>query len=123
MMLDLPPWIGIPIVLVGAPIIDRLCRPPRRVKHYPIWDGCGLCGAPWTDGHRCGPVTIPHFPIWDGCGLCGAPWTDGHRCAPVPPVAGPLQGWLRRVRPGTDLARHQPGDMAQVRHRWPPPAD
>jgi hypothetical protein len=82
-MINLPPWIGLAIVLVGAPIINWLCRPPRRVKHYPTRDDCGSCGAPWTDGHRCGPVAVMHWPQQDVCGSCGAPWTSEHRCGPV----------------------------------------
>lgn len=143
-MIDLPPWIGLAIVLGGAPIIDRLCR-PRRVKHlsgpiavthWPQQHVCGDCGAPWTSGHLCGPVTVTHWPQQHVCGSCGAPWSDDHRCPTSAlgddehPLADdePLTGDLHRLRPGIDLERrpvaHPPGRRRHggIDRQWPPPA-
>lgn len=52
-----------------------------------------------------GPRTIKHWPRRHVCGACGATWTAGHTCPPAAPMARPLRGELRRLRPQADDKR------------------
>jgi hypothetical protein len=56
-----------------------------------------------------GPRTIRHWPRRHVCGLCGAPWVDGHSCLPEAADDGPpLRGELRRLEPSdANAARNQ----------------
>jgi len=46
-----------------------------------------------------GRRTTTHWPRRHICGVCGAPWTEGHDCEPDVdlPAARPLRGELRRI--------------------------
>ena len=46
-----------------------------------------------------GRRTIKHWPRRHVCGVCGAPWNDGHSCEPdvALPASRPLKGELRRI--------------------------
>jgi hypothetical protein len=60
-----------------------------------------------------GPRTIKYWPRRHVCGICGAPWSDGHTCEQEADLAGPiLRGELRRL--GT-AAKLEPFE-GRIRH-------
>jgi hypothetical protein len=75
------PWVGLAalVLMFAIPFLPSwLFEGPRTVKHWPRRHICGVCYAPWTDGHVCklGPASRP---------------------------GPPLRARIRRVNPGTDL--------------------
>jgi hypothetical protein len=82
-MLDTPtPWVGLAalVAMFVFPFLPEwLFEGPRTVKHWPRRHVCGVCNAPWADGHTCTPAT-------NGPG-------------------SPLRGELRRLEPKAELQR------------------
>jgi hypothetical protein len=52
-----------------------------------------------------GPPTVRHWPRRHACGVCHAPWTDGHVCeiGPANHTSPPLRAQIQRLNPGNDL--------------------
>jgi hypothetical protein len=65
-----------------------------------------------------GPRTVKHWPRQHVCGVCNAPWTDGHTCPSSASETGrPLRGSLRRLPPSAEVERRP---RAQISRRRQP---
>lgn len=62
------PWVGLAalILMFVIPFLPSwLFEGPRMVRHWPQRHVCGVCHAPWTDGHVCefAPADHPGPPL------------------------------------------------------------
>jgi hypothetical protein len=62
------PWVGLAalVLMFAIPFLPSwLFDGPRTVRHWPRRHVCGVCHAPWTDGHVCeiGPASNPGLPL------------------------------------------------------------
>jgi len=65
-----------------------------------------------------GPRTVKHWPRRHVCGVCNAPWTDGHTCPSGASETGrPLHGSLRRLPASAEVERRP---QAQISRRRQP---
>jgi hypothetical protein len=93
-MPDVPvPWFGLAalIAMFLIPLLPAwLFEGPRTVKHWPRRHVCGICSAPWADGHTCPSEVVE-----------------------VSAADPPLQGELRRLDPPTELEPHPDTQLAR----------
>jgi hypothetical protein len=97
------PWVGL-LALIAMFVIphlpDRLFEGPRTVKHWPRRHVCGVCGAPWADGHACAPAPVP------AAAPAAATAAAAATATATGEVEAPLHGELRRLEPpGSTLDR------------------
>jgi hypothetical protein len=65
-----------------------------------------------------GPRTVKHWPRRHVCGVCNAPWIEGHTCPSSAGEAGqPLRGSLRRLPQSAEVERRP---LAQISRRRQP---
>jgi hypothetical protein len=65
-----------------------------------------------------GPRTVKHWPRRHVCGVCNAPWTDGHMCpSSASETSRPLHGSLRRLPASAEVERRP---QAQISRRRQP---
>jgi hypothetical protein len=103
------PWIGLAalIAMFAIPFLPSwLFEGPRRVRHWPRQDICGVCEAPWTDGHVCAAPAEP---------AVGAP---APQLGEVTAAEAPLRGEIRRLRtPRVALPRRRRAELERAPER------
>ena len=89
------PWVGLAalVAMFVLPFLPSwLFDGPRTVKHWPRRHVCGVCNAPWTEGHVCATEITAMTEV----------------DAPLPEVEADaaLHGEIRRLTPYGELERH-----------------